>query len=329
MRRYEDLGRTCFLRADACIAAALAALAALATTAQAAPCDRDCLKGFTDRYLAAMVAHDPAKALLGADVRITENGQALDAGDGLWATIDSLGAYKLYFDDVDAGQAGFMGVVDENGHADILSLRLRVRDGRIVEAEEVVSRPGPEGISKPEGLAAKPIFDAPLPVDERRPRAEMIATVRSYLDALIDAQPHPEIFTADCTRIEDGVVTANNPSGDRMGKLTCGEQLATGVSRRLSRIRDARFPLVDPERGLVHLVMVFDHTGVRRPVTVHYADGTTQQIDPRSESPFSYLCSEVFKVEGGRVRQIEAVVVPAAYGTPSGWPGGDGPRTSH
>jgi hypothetical protein len=316
------------LRTQAWIAV-VSVLLGLSTAAQAAPCDRACLKGFSDRYLAAMLAHDPSAAPLAAKVRITENGQRLDPGDGLWRTIDGLGSYKLYFDDPAAGQAGFMGVVDENGHSDILALRLKVQAGRIVQAEEVVSRPGPEGISKPELLADKPIFSEPMPSAERRPRAQMIATVRAYLDALIDAKPHPDLFTADCTRIEDGMVTANNPAGDKMGKLTCGEQLATGVSRRLSRIRDARFPLVDPERGLVHLVMVFDHTGVRRKVTVHFADGTTQDIDPRSESPFSYLCSEVFKLDGGRVRQIEAVVVPVPYGLSTGWPGGDAPRTSH
>src|ERR1700733_1332148 len=119
MRRYDGFeGRRQALRTQAWIAV-VSVLLGLSTAAQAAPCDRACLKGFSDRYLAAMLVHDPAQAPLAAKVRITENGQRLDPGDGLWGTIDGLGAYKLYFDDPGAGQAGFMGVVDENGHSDI------------------------------------------------------------------------------------------------------------------------------------------------------------------------------------------------------------------
>jgi hypothetical protein len=94
---------------NACAGAAvllLIGLAPLGTRAQAtAPadydpnfnydCDRACLNGFTDQFLAALVAHDPSRLPLGRGVRYTENGQALRLGDGFWGTASSLGLQNL------------------------------------------------------------------------------------------------------------------------------------------------------------------------------------------------------------------------------------------
>jgi hypothetical protein len=71
-----------------------------------APCDRACLDGLVDRYLAALAAHDPARLPLAPGARFTENGQELKLGDGMWAVAGSIGAYKLYFADATRGQAG-------------------------------------------------------------------------------------------------------------------------------------------------------------------------------------------------------------------------------
>ena len=60
-------------------------LASAATAAAAQPaCERRCLEGFVDRYLDALVRHDPTAVPLAAGVRYTENGQRLGVGDGLW-----------------------------------------------------------------------------------------------------------------------------------------------------------------------------------------------------------------------------------------------------
>jgi hypothetical protein len=57
---------------------ATAALLVLATAgpaaAQSGACDRKCLEGFVDRYLDAVVQHDPKAVPLAANVRFTENG---------------------------------------------------------------------------------------------------------------------------------------------------------------------------------------------------------------------------------------------------------------
>ena len=52
--------------------------------APAATCDRPCLRQALDRYLAALVTHEPAAAPLGPGFRYTENAVTVKPGDGLW-----------------------------------------------------------------------------------------------------------------------------------------------------------------------------------------------------------------------------------------------------
>ena len=59
-----------------------ATIAVSTLTAQApripADCNRACLEGLVNQYLDALVAHDPKRLPLAADVKYTENEQSLD-----------------------------------------------------------------------------------------------------------------------------------------------------------------------------------------------------------------------------------------------------------
>ena len=66
-------------------------------------CDRGCLEDVVDQYLAALVAHDPKRLPLSADVKYTEQDQPMELGDGFWKTVQSVGNYKHIFADPDAG----------------------------------------------------------------------------------------------------------------------------------------------------------------------------------------------------------------------------------
>jgi hypothetical protein len=55
-----------------------------AASAQTTPCDRACMTGLVDRYLAAMVKHDPSGLPLAKGVRYTENTAEIQVGEGLW-----------------------------------------------------------------------------------------------------------------------------------------------------------------------------------------------------------------------------------------------------
>jgi hypothetical protein len=282
-----------------------------------APCDRACLDGLVDRYLAALAAHDPARLPLAPGARFTENGQELKLGDGMWAVAGSIGAYKLYFADATRGQAGFFGVVEENGHQQILALRLKVENRQIREIETIVVRTTPGGWTKPEALADKPVFREPVAPAERRPRDEMIAIANSYFEGLEHATGKLTPFDPNCTRIENGVISANNPSGTPMQKMTCGQQFDTGFSTFITHVRERRFPIVDEERGLVYAIVFFDHAGTVR--TVKMANGTSFNVPPPYDTPYTFLIGELFKIKNGRIHQIEAVLPSVPYGMPSGW----------
>jgi len=93
-------------------------------------CDYSCLTGMMDRYLKALVAHDPEQIPVAEHVRFTENTISLKLGDALWGTISGMGTYKLYFADPHDGQVGFEGTIRENGTPAILLARLKVAGGR-------------------------------------------------------------------------------------------------------------------------------------------------------------------------------------------------------
>src|SRR4030088_1178894 len=103
-------------------------------------CDRACLEGVMNQYLAAVVAHDPRRLPLSEELMYTENDQVLKVGDGFWKTAAGLGNYKHYFADPEVGQVAFMGTMQEAGAALLLSLRLRIELGRITEIESVYFR---------------------------------------------------------------------------------------------------------------------------------------------------------------------------------------------
>jgi len=60
-------------------------------------CDRQCLEGFVDQYLTAMVAHDTSRAPFAENVRYTENAEEItfaNISEGLWTKATGLGDYK-------------------------------------------------------------------------------------------------------------------------------------------------------------------------------------------------------------------------------------------
>ena len=76
-------------------------------------CDRACLERVLDQYLQAVVAHDPPRVPLSADVKYSENSQVIAVGDGFWKTAQGVGNYKHYFADPEFGQVAFMGTMRE------------------------------------------------------------------------------------------------------------------------------------------------------------------------------------------------------------------------
>ena len=124
----------------------VAALALTSASAFGASCDRACLTSTLEQYLTAVVQHDPAAAPLAAGFRQTENAVVTVPGAGLWQSAIKLGELqRRYFDPV-TEQAGYFGTLAEAAGPAIVSLRLRVEEDKITEAEWVINRRGDPGL---------------------------------------------------------------------------------------------------------------------------------------------------------------------------------------
>jgi len=284
-------------------------------------CSRQCLYQALDLYLQGMLAKDPAQIAWAENVKFTENNVPLRIGDGLWGTITGMGDYDLRVADVAAGQVGFFGVVEEPHFSSLYALRLKVENGRIAEVESVVLRTEtePKSIIWPEPvLEHKPLFYDILPEQRRRPRDRLISIADGYFDTLQlnDGTLFTE-FHEDCNRVENGTKTTNNAAVEftAVGALGCEEQFRQGNYRYDDRLRARRFPPVDEERGLVLASGFIDHSGQLDEYTL--SDGTL--VNSPIRYPHSFYLLELFKIDDGKIHQIEAVFVTVPYGMGSPW----------
>jgi hypothetical protein len=129
--------------------------------------------------------HGPSRLPLAKNARYTENGQELRLGDGMWGPTVTLGNYKLYSADPQAGQVGFFGTIEEHGHPVILGLRLKIdSNNKIGEMEAIALRKTAGVFSEPQNVVDKPIFHQALTPSERRPRAELIRVTNTYFEGM-------------------------------------------------------------------------------------------------------------------------------------------------
>src|SRR4029077_12421268 len=109
----------------------------------------------------ALVHKDPGRAHFSDSVRFTENDVEMPLGhDGLWASISSVAHTGLEVADTTTGNAAWFGTVEEHGEPGYDAMRLKVRDGQIVEVETVVDRKGtlPAPFGDPATLVHDPAF---------------------------------------------------------------------------------------------------------------------------------------------------------------------------
>jgi hypothetical protein len=281
------------------------------------PCQRPCLEGYVDKYLAAMRDGTVDPALFAPAVKFTENGVQLPFGkEGLWHGMTAIGTYTFYVPDVETQQVAFLGTVRENARGSgadqvvAIALRLRIEKGKISEIEQLAIRPDSVNSSRGdfpptgEGMekmgSPHPMFKTAIPPAERATREELVRDANWYFAGLQrnDGKGYYP-FTDDCIRFENGVdVLLGRPGTPTAGqRQTCKGQFETGVKAIVTRIRDRRFVAVDRERGIVFAFGFFDHEQI----------GWTWQL------------AELFRIEKGKIRRIEAIFHRAPYGMNSGW----------
>ncbi len=266
----------------------------------ASGCDRACLQGSVDSYLDAMAKHDPSKLAVAPSVRFTENGRELKLGEGLWKTAGP-SSYRLYALDPNSGDASAQAVVAENGDLDTFFVRLKLKNKKITEAETLVCRKGQAGFFAPEKMTAVPVvYSQLLPESQKTARAQLIKQASAYFTAVQsegtkDYRAAP--LAPGMNRFENGMQTTNVPV---MGNpaMSGAEQLDKGIFKGLV-IDHRRFPVVDTERGVV-VGLILMHAN---------QNGKMGGI----------LISEMFKIAGNMIQQVQAVMINVPNDSDTGW----------
>lgn len=290
-----------------------AALALGSATVHAAACDRGCLETALDRYLTALVQHDPGRAPLAIGFRQTENAHVRAVGTGLWQSATGLGRLRRRYFDTDTEQAGYFGTLEEAAGPAIVTLRLAVEGGKITEAEWVIDRKGDPGIGAQAGRQASAAFYDPeyllahappertVPAAQRLSRAELVAIANSYFDGLSAHDGKLIMAHAGCMRVENGTLTTQQPiSGGGMTDCT-----AEGPMKNIFAVTARRYPVVDEQAGVVLGLALFQ----RKP-------GVPMRRN---------LLSEWFFIDAGKIRMIYAAMFyPEQEAMVPNWPPFDG-----
>jgi hypothetical protein len=247
----------------------------------------------------------------------------------------------------------FMGTMKEANIPVSVAIRLKIANRQIAEIETFVVRTGIQntnGANELEklGKPRAPLIEA-VPTDERASREDLIKVANMYFSGLEKNDGKGNYpFADDCDRLEDGLQTTNNPNfgaapGFTAGAGPQGKQAApapapppasssqinpaamgckaafeAGYYHFVNRIRDRRYVAVDVERGLVFSFVYFDHpAGKYR--TFKLSDG--REISAGPNRPWTWEVVEMFKIRGGKIHQVEALLEQVPYGMLSGWSG--------
>jgi len=318
--------------AAALIAATLAMGAASAATPTAASlptdvgtgdCDRACLQGLAEQFIAALVAHDPSKVPLAKGVRYSENSVPLPIPDGFWKNATGVRPYRLYIADPEWGTIGFYARMYQNGDPVLVSTRLRVYNHEITEIETVVTTErlriaGREDNTDYLGEKPRPEYTQVVPPAQRRTREELMKIVNTYFTGIENnAGEKPPIFSSHCQRLEDGHPTSNvpvAPGKERGGiNMSCAEDLAMGYHRNDNRIRSRRVMAVDLEHQVVMTSVYFDHENDAPIRSYQLKNGKTVTVT--DTGPSTLQAHETFSIDREGISQVEAVFTNVTYGT--------------
>jgi len=300
------------------------ALALSASPALAADCDRACLDGVADRYLAALAAKDASSLPLATDVVFSENLVPLTIGRaGLWRTISGRRDFAIRASDPELGNANWMGIVEENGKPVFLALRAHVaKGGRIDEVETLVGRsPLDNAANAPPPRA---IFTEVEPAATRRTRDQLTAIVDAHWTGMETGRPVAANYAPYCARFDNGVATTGTEPAPRpgaatktsggtaapvnIGKMGCYDQLASGLFANGHRVDPRRVWGVDVERGLVIGLYTPNVPGDVPRVTIF---GRETPVGPMERAPFTITQIELFKIRDGRIAAVEVVFGPS------------------
>ncbi len=303
MRSFESKGA---IKIGFCLALAAPMLA----VAQPAACDAACLEEIARDYRAAYTAHDPARAPFAAEVRFTENNVEMPFPDGTWDTVTEEVGPALTLSDPESGTIGIFTAIRQREVPGFLAIRLKVEQGKITEAEHVISTrrnlsSPPTPIGEIEKYVHDPAISEIVPPDDRAGRDALIAHANGYFDTLQrnDGEIRGTCFRDDATRRENGMLFEDIKGGFQSGRYAFNDR----VRREIVVIDEAR--QVAMARGFI------DHKGVLDEYSL--TDGT--RTKSLFQEPQSWGLLEMFKIKDGCIAAVVATFYQAPYYQRSPW----------
>lgn len=277
-----------------------------AGAAQAASCDKACLERVAAEYHSAWLAHDPSRAPLAGKVRFVENNVELTLPDGSWDTVSEAVGTPLVLSDPKTGNVGmYTTVLQSRETQTYAAIRLRVVDGRITEAEHVLStKRNLSAPPTPFGDIYKnprdPDFTRVVPQAERASRDELRRQALGYFSTLENnnGEIRGARFSPVATRNENGMNFPEIEKGFKSGRY--------GFN---NRVRDRDCLVIDEERSAVMCRGFIDHKGVMEYVPL--TDGTKAKSVYQEPQTWAFL--ESFKVKNGMITAVEATFTGAPY----------------
>jgi len=301
--------------------------------------DRAALLKLADDYFAALVAHDPSKVPLAADVRIVENVKRIKAGEGMWKTASAIPTtFRIIAADPVSQEVGGIVVMGSEGKPVQFGLRLKVANGRIVEAEHMtVAMRDPDNPSLQKPRAAFPLE---IPYEYADSRGRMIHMAKSYYDALDNNNGHLAPFAPDCERHENGMRTAPNggpslapfrppgaagagappaaPPATLMGLQDCTSQMDSGAFQYITTIDDRRVEIADTVTGITVGFSHFHHPMTQKKFRI-LNNPNREESDMSTQKAFDMPAMHVCKIWGGQIHEIEAIGIAVPLDSPTGW----------
>jgi hypothetical protein len=298
--------------------AAIVLVVCLNTFAAANDCDRPCLRNTLDQYLNAVVKHDPAAATLMVGFRQTENAVVVRLGTGTWKSVTGLGKVQRRYVDPVSGQAAYFGTVEEGSDPAIVTVRVKVENRKISEAEWYLVHKGDPGLNgpaapgrpagnffDPDNLTVTAPPDKPLAKDKRLSRESLIAITNSYFDGITTHDGSIIIAHPGCVRVENGNTVTGRPARGAPAGSPPGDCTSGLATINIQNVAARRYPVADEEAGVVLAMGVF----LRKP-------GTATRRN---------AFSEWFVIEDYKIRNIySAMFYPTPEAPVPNWPPYDG-----
>ena len=241
--------------------------AALATPAQAADCDRECLRGKVTEVLHAFAGHDVGKLAVAGNLRVTEDGVEKPLAQvALVRSLTKLRGWREDVIDERTQQVVSSVMVEESGAPVMLVVRIKLDgEAKLSELELVATRSRADGLLfNIDGLSGAPPFAmtlAPRP-DQLETRDEAVRIAMFYPRGLSEAKTFAAIgtpFAPEAYRHENGALMAGPGCTFAPGCADIANQ-SLAIFERLGRVT-VREVVVDERMGIVMMRLAWNVSG--------------------------------------------------------------------